>query len=78
MVLIWGQQRICFVAFFLCVLRCFFSNTKWILGFMQYGELSNDAVLGAKDFFFPIRKLIPPVLVPIDAAVWTESIKRLP
>jgi len=45
--------------------------------YMQYGELSNDAVLGAKDFF-PIRKLIPPVLVPIDAAVWTESIKRLP
>jgi hypothetical protein len=39
----------CFLS--LCI-EMFFSNTKWILGFMQYSELRNDAVLGDKDIFF--------------------------
>jgi len=54
MVLIWGQQRICFVAFFLCVLRCFFSNTKWILGFMQL----NLTMVWVKTEFFGLVLLL--------------------
>ena len=30
----------------------FFSNTEWIIRFMERSELSDDAVLGAKDIFF--------------------------
>jgi len=59
-------------------LRSFSAIQSGFLDLCSIVNLSNDAVLGAKDIYFFIRKLIPPVLVPIDAAVWTESIKGLP
>ena len=41
-----------FCCFFLCVLRCFSAIQSGFLDLCSIVNLSNDAVLGAKDIFF--------------------------